>query len=136
MRRNNKEKLKVYVVTLYEIKKSLEIKNLQKKPLEQQIPQEYHEFLPLFDKVIAERLSPHRPYNHKITLQEGFTPTFGPIYSLLREQLQVLKDWIKKNLTKGFIRSSSSPCRAPVLSAPKPNAGLRYVSITEDSVKE
>jgi hypothetical protein len=87
IRPNKKEKLKVYVVTLYEINKALEIKDLQEKPLEKLIPKEYHEFLPLFHKVIAERLPPLKPYDHKITLQNGFTPLSGPIYSLSREEL-------------------------------------------------
>jgi predicted aspartyl protease len=82
IRRIKKEKLKVYAVTLYEINKALGIKDLQEKPLEEVIPKEYHEFLLLFSKVIAETLPPHRPYDHKIKLQEGFTPLFGPIYSL------------------------------------------------------
>jgi hypothetical protein len=124
-KRNKKEKLKVYAVTLYEINKALEIQDLQEKRLEQLIPKEYHEFLLVFDKVIAERLPPHRPYNHKITLQNGFMPPFGPIFSLSREELQVLKEWIEKNLSKGLIRSSSSPCGAPVLFGSKPNGDLR-----------
>jgi hypothetical protein len=92
MRYKKKEKLKVYVITLYKINKVLEVKDLQEKPLEQLIPKEYHEFLPLFDKVIAERLALHRSYNYKITLQEGFTPSFEPISSLPREELQDLKE--------------------------------------------
>jgi hypothetical protein len=39
--------------------------------------------------------------------------------------LAVLKEWIEKNLSKGFIRSSLSPCRAPVHFAPKPEGRLR-----------
>src|SRR6202158_3469414 len=125
MRRVKKEKLRVYAVTLYEINKVSGLKDLQEKPLEEVIPKEYHEFLPLFSKVIAEQLPPHRSHDHKITLQEGFTLPFGPIYSLSRTELEVLKEWIEKNLSKGFIRSSSSPCGAPVLFAPKPGGGLR-----------
>jgi hypothetical protein len=125
MRQIKKEKLKVYAVMLYEINKALGIKDLQEKPLEEVIPKEYHKFLPLFSKVIAETLPPHRPYDHKIRLQEGFIPLFGPIYSLLHNELEVLKEWIEKNLSKGFIRSSSSPCKASVLFAPKPGGGLR-----------
>ena len=34
------------------------------------VPTEYHEFLPLFKKAIADVLPPHRPYDHKITLKE------------------------------------------------------------------
>jgi hypothetical protein len=56
IRRNKKKKLKVYMVTLYEINKALEIKDFQEKLQEQLIPKEYHEFLPLFNKVISEKL--------------------------------------------------------------------------------
>jgi hypothetical protein len=49
--------------------------------LEQSILKEYHEFLPLFDKVIAEAQPPHWPYDHKITVWEEFTPPLWPISS-------------------------------------------------------
>jgi hypothetical protein len=100
---------------------------------------EYHELLPLFDKVIAERLLPHRPFDHKIMLQEGFIPLFEPIHSLSREDLQVLKECIQKNLSKGFIMSSSSPCVALVLFASKPNGSLKlcvdYRGLNEETIK-
>jgi hypothetical protein len=70
----------------------LEIKNHQEKQLEQFIPEEYNEFLSLFDMVISERLPLHRPYDHKIPLQKAFTPPFGPIYSLSGEESTVLKE--------------------------------------------
>jgi hypothetical protein len=115
------------------------IKDLQESPLEQLIPKEYHECIPLFDKVFAERLPPHRLYDHIITQQDGFTPPLGPIYSLWREELQYLKQGIKMTPTKGFIRSSSLPCGASVLFAPKPNGGLRicmdYRGLNDGTIK-
>ena len=119
-----RHKLKVYSVTLYKINKVLGLKDLQEKPLEKVIPKEYHEFLSLFNKVIAEQLPPYRPYNHLIVLQEGFTLPFESIYSLSWEELKVLMEWIKKNLSKGSILFSSLPYRAPILFAPKPGGGL------------
>jgi hypothetical protein len=65
-----KEKFQVYAITLYKINKALETQNLQENPLEKVIPNEYQEFLPLIIKVIVETLSLHRPYDHKIKLQE------------------------------------------------------------------
>jgi hypothetical protein len=91
VRKIRREKLKVYAITLYEINKALGIKDLQEISLEEIIPKENNEVLPLFSKVIAETLPPYRPYDHRIKLQEGFTPPFGPIYSLSREELGVLK---------------------------------------------
>jgi hypothetical protein len=124
MRRNKKEKLKVYIVTIYEINKALEKNDLQVIPLDQLMPKEYYESLPLFDKMITESCPSNWPYDHRITLQEGFTPPLGPIYNLSREELQVLKEWIEKNFSEEFIRLLSSPCGAPVLFPRIPNGGL------------
>ena len=89
------------------------------------VPAEYHEFLPLFKKAIANVLRLHRPYDHKITLKEGFSPPFGPLYSLSRPELQALREWLDKNLSKGFIRASSSPAGAPILFVKKCDGSLR-----------
>jgi hypothetical protein len=74
-----------------------------------------------------------------MTLQNSFTPLFKPIYSLSRAELKVLKEWIEKSLSKGFIRSPSSPFRSLVLFAPKPNRGLRlcvdYRGLNEETIK-
>jgi hypothetical protein len=42
------------------------------------------------------------------------------------EELQVLRKFLKENLDKGFIRTSTSPAAAPVLFAKKPGGGLRF----------
>ena len=89
------------------------------------IPEEYQDFLPILDEVVARELPPHLPCNHTMPLKESFTPPFGPIYSLNRVELETLCKWIKDNLEKGFIRSSSSPADAPVLFAKKADGSLR-----------
>ena len=43
-----------------------------------------------------------------------------------REELVVMKEWLEDNMTKGFIRQSSSPYAAPCLFAKKPDGGLRF----------
>ena len=65
--------------------------------------------MPLFKKAVADVLPPHRKYDHKITLEEGFMPPFGPIYSLSIPKLKALREWLDENLSKGFIRASLSP---------------------------
>jgi hypothetical protein len=118
-----KGKLNIFTVTLYKINWALDTMNLQAKSLKEVIPKEYHEFLPLLSNIVMETLPPHQPYNHQIQLHEGFTPLFGPIYSSSHEELQVLKKWIEKNLSKGFVWLSSSPCGFPILFAPKSGGG-------------
>jgi len=106
-----KQKLTIFSTSLYEINQALGVKEKPKKELDLKtyIPTEYHKFLPLFSEALAKNLPPHRPYDHKIPLREGFMPPFGPLYSMSITELETLKEWLEENLSKGFIRASSSP---------------------------
>ena len=77
-----------------------------------ELPPEYRDFAPLFSEDRASELPPHRPGDHRIELKEGATPSFGPLYSLSRHELEALRSWLNKNLAKGFIRPSSTPRRS------------------------
>ena len=81
--------------------------------------------MPLFEKAVADVLPPHWQYDHKITLKGGFMPPFGPIYSLSIPELKALREWVDENLSKGFIRASSSPAGAPILFVKKSDSSLR-----------
>jgi hypothetical protein len=120
-------KLTIFRASLYDINKAIEAKDLKEKPLQEVIPEQYHEFLPLFSKVLADRLPPHRRnIDPEVRLNEGETPSWGPLYKMSREELVVMKEWLEDNMTKGFIRQSSSPYAAPCLFAKKPDGGLRF----------
>ena len=69
VRRAKKEKLSIFSLSLYEINKALDREKIKDVDLKTAIPAEYHEFLPLFDKVAARELPPHRPYDHRIPLK-------------------------------------------------------------------
>ena len=45
---------------------------------------------------------------------------------MFQDELKVLKKYLEKNLSKGFIRASSSPAASPVLFACKPEGSLRF----------
>src|SRR5690606_7659833 len=79
------------------------------------------------------------PYDHAIPLKEGFTPPFGPLYSLSHNELKTLREWLDDNLSKGFIRASSSPAGAPILFVKKKDGSLRlcvdYRGINEGTIK-
>ena len=113
-----------------------------KKPLDlrEWIPKEYHDFLESFSEVVADQLPPHRPFDHEIVLKEGETPTFGPLYSLSRSELESLRNWIEENVRKGFIRPSSSPAGSPILFIKKKDGSLRlcvdYRSLNEINSQE
>ena len=89
------------------------------------LPEAYHDFTDVFSKSKAGKLADHRPYNLKITLDEGTVPPFGPIYSLSQEELVALRKFIDENLATGFIRPSHSPCGAPILFIRKKDGSLR-----------
>jgi len=112
---------------LHEINTALgtEEKTKKKLVLENYIPKEYHNFLPLFSEALAKKLPPHRSYDHKIPLREGFTPPFGCLYSLSKTELETLKEWLKDNLSKGFIRASSSRTALPILFVKKNDGALQ-----------
>jgi len=56
------------------------------------VPEEYHEFADVFDKAKAQTLAPHRPYDLKINLEEGYTPPLRQVYSLSQTELKVLRE--------------------------------------------
>jgi len=51
----------------------------------------------------AEALPAHRPYDCKIDLKEGETTPWGPIYPLLENKLQTLREWLKEMLRTGKV---------------------------------
>jgi hypothetical protein len=91
-----KGRLKVFKASLYDINKAIEAKDLKECPLKGIVPKQYHDFLPLLNKMLADRLPPHRPgIDHEVRLKDGETPTSGPLYSMSRAELIVLKEWLE-----------------------------------------
>ena len=88
------------------------------------IPKEYHDFADVFNKAKADTLAPHRPYDLKIDLEEGFAPPIGAMYSLSQSKLQTLREFIDEHLRIGFICPTTSPHGAPVLFVRKKDGSL------------
>ena len=104
-------------------------KALREKPyvdLSEKLHKIYHQYLSVFSKEEADRLPPHRSSDHKIILKPGSEPPWGRLYGMSRDELLVLKKYLKENIEKGFIRPSSSPASSPVLFVKKPGGGLRF----------
>ena len=120
----NRNDHKVFSVSIEDIREALR----EKSPVDPavKLPSIYHEFLPVFSKEEADKLPPHRPSDHQIILKPGCEAPWGPLYGMSREELEVLKKYVKENLEKGFIRPSSSPASSPVLFVKKPGGGLRF----------
>ena len=89
------------------------------------IPVAYHDYLDVFSKSKGTTLPPRRPYDHKIELEGGTTPPFGPIYSLSEVEQFALRQFLDENLANHFIRPLNSPSGAPVLFIKKKDGSLR-----------
>jgi len=79
----------------------------------------------VFNKGKTSQLPPHRPYDLKIDLEEGFAPLLGTIYLLSLVELEALRKFLDENIATGFLRSSSSPHGAPILFFKKKDGSLR-----------
>lgn len=90
------------------------------------LPVQYHDFLDVFDRTQANILPPHRPWDHSIDLQPGKNPPVSRPYSMNQNELRALREYLNKEISKGFIRVSKSPAAAPVLFVKKPNGDLRF----------
>ena len=67
------------------------------------LSKEYHEFLDVFSRQLADTLPPHQPHNHHICLKPGSQLIFEPLYDMSRDELLVLKKYLDNNLIKEFI---------------------------------
>ena len=107
--------------------------------LETVIPAKYHPYLDVFSKTDADKLPPHRTYDHSIDLELDTQPPFGPLYTLSELELKALREWLDENLAKGFIQPSKSPAGAPILFVKKKDGSLRlcvdYRGLNKISIK-
>ncbi|KAF4475965.1 Transposon Tf2-8 polyprotein [Colletotrichum fructicola Nara gc5] len=130
--RRSHKPIQIFSVTMKDIEKALA--RFQKKSTDPatKLPAHYRHMIDLFKKEVADRLPPHRPgVDHAIQLEKDDhgnekQPPWGPIYSMSKEELLVLRKTLTDLLDKGFIRASNSPAAAPILFVRKPGGGLRF----------
>ena len=72
-------------------------------PLEEQIPEEFHEFLDVFSEEKAAQFPEPRSCNHKIELKEPFIAKSFKTYNLTPQEQIELDKFLKENLDKGYI---------------------------------
>ena len=92
------------------------------------VPPQFHEWLHVFSREEADQLPPHRLTDHAIEIRAEDLSKLpkGPLYGMSRDELIELDRYLKENLSKGFIRASTSSAASPVLFVKKPGGGLRF----------
>ena len=83
-------------------------------------PPEYAEFMDLLkEDMEATALPAHQPWDHRIPLIEGKQPTKEPLRRTSAENAKIIKEWVVKQLKKGFIQESTSSAGYAITIAPK-----------------
>ena len=93
--------------------------------LTEQIPEEYHEFINVFDEKKVDWFPSSQIWNHKIELKEGFQPKSFKAYNLTPKEQKELDVFLKENLEKGYIQPLQSPMATPFFFMKKKDGKLR-----------
>ena len=114
---------------------SLQERSLSSREVREEIPTQIRHQTSLFTTENDQGLNalpPHRPgIDTKISLRKDSQGRdkeipWGPLYSMSRDELLVLRKTLTDLLDKNWIRASNAPGGAPVLFARKPGGGLRF----------
>jgi hypothetical protein len=135
----------LFSLSLYELDRELEDRKQEQKTeldiMDQQpnetelqwlrriLPPELKEFADVFSKMASNKLPPHRPYDHKIQLEDPESTSsigYSPLRHQSTQELEEIKRFLDENLHRGFIESSQAPFASPILFVKKANGSLRF----------
>jgi hypothetical protein len=87
----------------------------------------YTWFTDIFLKLALDQFLLYRSYDHKIVLESDKKElTYSPLYKISIKELEATKQYLLKNLDKGFIKTSQIPFAALIFFVKKPNGSLRF----------
>lgn len=109
--------------------------SLKPKSAAPDIPKEYAEFAKVFDKVKADILAEHHPYDLKIELEEGKEPPLAPIYPLSPCKQEALKEFLDEHISTGFILHPTRRMVHQFSSFQRKTVHFVYASISVVSIK-
>jgi len=104
------------------------------------IPDRYKQWSHLFrEEEGAKALPKHTSRDHRIVLEEGKTPPFGPLYAQSEKELQWTREFLKKAIDRQWIRESESPAASPMIFVAKkdgtPRPCIDYRALNNMTVK-
>ena len=131
-----------FAISLFEIDREIEARGPETSNMDPQrpdetelewlkrmLPPELVDYADVFSKEASDQLPPHRPYDHKISIDSPKGPEslgYSPLRHQSTHELQETKRFLEENLQRGFIEPSQSPFASPVLFVRKPSSGLRF----------
>jgi len=91
------------------------------------VPEKFYRWIKVFGKKQSERMLTRKVWDHAIDIKEGFVPRKGKMYPLSREEREEVREFMKEQLRKGYIRLSKSPQTALVFFVGKKDGKKRMV---------
>jgi len=91
------------------------------------MPEKFHRWIKVFRKKQSERMPMRKLWDHAIEVKEGFMPRKGKVYPLSREEREEVREFVKKQLRKGYIWPSKSPQTGLVFFVGKKDGRKRMV---------
>jgi len=91
------------------------------------VPEKFHKWIKVFGKKQSERMPTRKVWDHAIDMKEGFVPRKGKVYLLLRKEREEVREFVKEQLRKEYIRLSKSPQMVPVFFVGKKDGKKRMV---------
>ena len=96
----------------------------EKAKPKQTLPPEFVNHASVFSKDATDHVPLSRPYDHKINLDDSFTPKIGKVYPLSPEERKATEDILQENLDCGKICPSNSPQASPFFFIKNKDGGL------------
>ena len=82
---------------------------LDREKVRKIVPQKFHKWLKVFEKAESERIPVRKPWDHAINLRKDFVSKKRRIYLMSRKEKEKVREFMKKQLRKRYIRPLKSP---------------------------
>jgi len=100
---------------------------LDREKVRKIVPQKFHKWLKVFEKAESERIPVRKPWDHAINLRKDFVSKKRRIYLMSRKEKEKVREFMKKQLRKRYIRPLKSPQTSLVFFVEKKNRKKRIV---------
>jgi len=91
------------------------------------VPQRFHKWLKVLEKAKSEKIPVRKSWDYVINLREDFVPRKRRTYLMLRKEKEEVREFVKEQLKKGYIRPLKSPQTLPVFFLGKKEKKKRMV---------
>ena len=82
---------------------------LDREKVRKMIPQRFHKWLKVFEKMESKRMPVRKPWDHVINLREDLVPRKERTYLILKKEKEEVREFVEEQLRKEYIRPSKSP---------------------------